>query len=257
MAGDITELGQLERVLDEQEITNVIHLAALQIPLARADPPRGAAVNVVGTVNVLEAVSVRLDRMAPVVYASSVAIHAPDARAGPASEDALERPATHYGVHKVANEGAARVYWADCGTASIGVRPYVVYGAGRDAGLTSAPTAAMLAAARGEAFRIPFGGRAQFHYAPDVARALVAASRSGHRGALVGNLPGESVRMAEVVAAIAAWAPDGRVDFDNAIQLPFPAEVETRVLERELGPLPVTPLAEGVRETLELFRQAR
>ena len=49
-------------------ITNVIHLAALQVPFCRADPPRGALVNVVGTVNVFEAVRRRADRMAPVVY---------------------------------------------------------------------------------------------------------------------------------------------------------------------------------------------
>jgi UDP-glucuronate 4-epimerase len=253
--GDITELGQLERALDEHGITNVIHLAALQIPLARADPPRAAAVNVVGTVNVLEAVSRRLDRMAPLVYASSVAVHAPGHRDGPAPEDALGQPATHYGVHKAANEDTARVYWADRRTASIGVRPYVVYGAGRDEGLTSAPTAAMLAAARGEAFRIPFGGRAQFHYAPDVARALVLASRSGYRGALVGNLPGGSVDMTDVAAAIAACAPEVQVEFDD-VQLPFPAEVEASTLERELGPLPATPLAQGVHETVEHFRRA-
>ena len=38
---------------------NVIHLAALQVPFCRADPPLGALVNVVGTVNVFEAVKRR------------------------------------------------------------------------------------------------------------------------------------------------------------------------------------------------------
>ena len=32
----------LERALDEHGITNVIHLAALQVPFCRADPPLGA-----------------------------------------------------------------------------------------------------------------------------------------------------------------------------------------------------------------------
>ena len=56
MAGDITDLAAVEAVLDDHAITNVIHLAALQVPFCRADPPRGALVNVVGTVNVFEAV---------------------------------------------------------------------------------------------------------------------------------------------------------------------------------------------------------
>jgi len=57
--GDITDLGQVEAVIDAEQITNVIHLAALQVPFCREDPPLGARVNVVGTVNVLEAVARR------------------------------------------------------------------------------------------------------------------------------------------------------------------------------------------------------
>jgi UDP-glucuronate 4-epimerase len=56
MHGDITDLAAPVRALDERRITHVIHLAAMLVPLAAADPPRGALVNVVGTVNVFEAV---------------------------------------------------------------------------------------------------------------------------------------------------------------------------------------------------------
>src|SRR4051812_46414146 len=47
--GDITELVALEGLLAEQQTTHVVHLAAMLLPLAAADPPRGALVNVVGT----------------------------------------------------------------------------------------------------------------------------------------------------------------------------------------------------------------
>ena len=105
---DITDLNALERTLDEYEITNVIHLAALQVPFCRADPPRGARVNVVGTVNVLEAVARRRDRLAPLVYASSVAAYesVDDERSRPPSADA-GIPGTLYGVYKRANEATA------------------------------------------------------------------------------------------------------------------------------------------------------
>ena len=69
--GDITDLDALERVLAEHEITKVIHLAALQVPFVRADPALGARVNVLGTVNVLEAVR-RREGIGAVVYASSI-----------------------------------------------------------------------------------------------------------------------------------------------------------------------------------------
>jgi UDP-glucuronate 4-epimerase len=253
IAGDITALEQLERALDEHEITKVVHLAALQVPFCKADPPLGAAVNVLGTANVFEAVKRRADRIGRVVYASSAAVYGPARTSGVAPESVLEWPATHYGVYKIANEGTARVYWGDDRVPSIGLRPYVVYGPGRDQGVTSAPTAAMLAAARGEPFHIPFGGRTQFHYAPDVARAFIAASRSDHEGALVANLPAPAVHMSEIVAAIAAAAPGADVGYDD-VQLPFPEELEAVALEHVLGPLEPTPLADGIRETVELFR---
>ena len=247
--GDVTDLAALERALDEHEITNVLHLAALLIPLAKADPPRGAHVNVVGTVNVFEAVKRRRDRVNGVAYASSAAVY--DVADGiRVAEDADGHPVTHYGVHKLANEGTAGIYWRDDGVPSMGLRPYIVYGPGRDAGLTAGPTLAMAAAARGESYRIGFGGRAQYHYAPDAAAAFVSASRDLREGTRVGNLGGLATHMREVVAAIEAAAPEvaGRIEFED-IQLPVPEEFDARV-----HPAPVTPFADAVRETIEHFR---
>jgi UDP-glucuronate 4-epimerase len=75
VTGDITDLEALERALDDHAITRVIHLAALQIPFVRANPPLGARVNVVGTVNVFEAVARRRDQIGNLVYASSAAVY--------------------------------------------------------------------------------------------------------------------------------------------------------------------------------------
>ena len=57
--GDITDRAALDRLLDEHAITHVIHLAALLIPQIKASPPRGTAINVGGTVNVLDAAKTR------------------------------------------------------------------------------------------------------------------------------------------------------------------------------------------------------
>jgi UDP-glucuronate 4-epimerase len=247
--GDITDLAAVERALADHEATHVVHLAAMLLPLCQADPPRGAAVNVVGTVNVFEAAK-RSETVRGVAYASSAAVYG---GAGPLlREDAPPVPRTHYGVHKVANEGAARIYWEDDGVGTVGLRPYVVYGVGRDHGLTAGPTLAMEAAVRGESYRIGFGGRLQMHYAPDAARAFVdAARRSEQGGALVANLGGPAVHMAEIIEAIEAAAPAaaGTITFDDA-QLPFPEE-----FEGVAHPAPVTPLRDAVRETIELFRE--
>ena len=111
-------------------------------------------------------------------------------------------------MYKLANEGTARIFWDDEGVASIGIRPYIVYGPGRDQGMTSGPTLAMAAAARGEGFEIGYGGTAQYDYAPDVGRAFVLAARAASEGAHVANFPGEPSTMQDVVAAIEAAAPE-------------------------------------------------
>lgn len=254
LEGDVTDLEALERALDGHGITRVIHLAALQVPFCKADPVLGARVNVVGTVNVFEAVKRRLDRIPGVIYASTAAVFAV-ADPSPAPESGGTRPMTHYGVYKLANEGTARVYWTDDGVPSLGIRPYVVYGLGRDQGMTSTPTQAMAAAARGEGFEITYGGTAQYDYAPDVGRALVQASRAVREGAGAFNFPGIAAPMAEVVAAIEAAAPEvvGRITWPEQ-PLPFPAELETGGLEAAIGAVPRTPLADGVRATIERFR---
>jgi UDP-glucuronate 4-epimerase len=237
---DITDGSALERVLDAERVTRIIHLAALQVPFCRADPPLGARVNVLGTVNVFEAAARRADRIGPVVYASSIAAY-----------DA----STLYGVFKRANEGTAHVYWADHAVASIGLRPHTVFGVGRDQGLTSAPTKAMLAAAASRPYRIPFGGRSQLQHAADVARAFIAASRADATGAGVHNLGGRSVDMADVVAAIIAAAPEsaGQLAFDDVL-LPFPEEADAQSLEAAIGPVVETPFAAAVADTVASFR---
>lgn len=246
--GDITDLSALERLFSARQITHVVHLAAMLIPLAAADPPRGALVNVVGTVNVFEVAKRR--GVAGLAYASSVAVF--DRADGMrVAEDADGHPASHYGVHKQANEGAARVYWRDEGLASVGLRPHVVYGAGRDQGLTAGPTLAMLAAARGEAYEIPFGGRAQFQYAADVAARFIDAARANVSDALVRNVGGPSEHVADVVDAIESVASEsaGKITFKRDVVLPLPEDMEAS------QPL-ATPLRQGVLETIELFRRS-
>ena len=73
---------------------------------------------------------------------------------------------------------------------SIGIRPCVVYGPGRDNGLTASPTLAMAAAARGEDFAIAFGGRTQLQLARDTAQVFVTAARAASEGARVFHLGG-------------------------------------------------------------------
>jgi nucleoside-diphosphate-sugar epimerase len=258
IAGDITDLDAFEKALDDNGITRIIHLAGLQVPFCKADPPLGARVNVVGTVNVFESVKRRKARIDKVVYASSVAVFGAPEDYEPGAvmqENSALNPHTHYGVYKQANEGTAHVYWLDDGVASIGIRPYVVYGVGRDQGITSTPTTAMLAAAANRPYHISYGGRAMFQYADDAARAFIQAARSDYAGAGAFNLGGPAPDMQDVIRAIIQAAPEAadKITFKN-IQLPFPAEVDGFGLESAIGSVAQKPLAEGVAETVGMFR---
>ena len=73
--GDTTDRASIEHALDAHEITHVVHLAALLIPLIKADPPYGGLVNVVGTLNVFASVKERRDRIRGLAYASSIAAY--------------------------------------------------------------------------------------------------------------------------------------------------------------------------------------
>jgi nucleoside-diphosphate-sugar epimerase len=254
VAGDISELDAVERALDEHEITNVIHLAALQVPFCRADPPLGARVNVLGTVNVFEAVKRRLERMEPIVYASSVAAY--DAPEDVAADPSLSgHPGTIYGVFKRANEGTAWVYGVENGVASVGLRPHTVYGVGRDQGVTSAPTTAMIAAVAGVPYTIPYGGAGQLQLVGDVARAFVEASTSGAAGAAIHNIPSSRISIPEVIDAIARAVPEsaGTIGFDD-IRLPFPEEIDGGSYLELVPSFTETPLDDGVRSTIDRFR---
>ena len=256
--GDITDLGELEHALGEHGITNVIHLAALQIPFCRADPPRGAAVNVLGTVNVFEAVARRGLTGRPVVYAGSIGMYAPtdvDPATGRLEENAVPHPANHYGVYKQANEGTARIYWSDSGVASVGLRPMTVYGVGRDQGMTSSPTVAIAAAVLGNPFELTFGGATLFQYAEDVATTLLVASRSDPVGARVFNLGGEVVTISDWVDAIEAAVPDAAGLLTIApSELPFPPAIAHDSLAA-LGDIPVTPYREGITASASMYRR--
>jgi nucleoside-diphosphate-sugar epimerase len=256
--GDITELAAIEHAIDEHDVTNVIHLAALQVPFCRADPPRGAAVNVTGTVNVFEAVARRSERMAQVVYTGSIGMYSPsdvDPTTGRLEEGADAHPGNHYGVYKLANEGNARVYWRDSGLATTGIRPMTVYGAGRDQGMTSSPTVAIAAAVLGGAFEISFGGRTLFQYAEDVAATMILASRSEPEGARVFNLGGSPVTLTDWVAAIDDAVPGAAGSITVAVaELPFPAEIAHESLA-VLGDVPVTPYREAIAATADIYRR--
>jgi nucleoside-diphosphate-sugar epimerase len=264
--GDITDPDLLSQTVEKHRVTKIIHLAGLQVPTCRADPRLGAMVNILGTINIFEAAKKSDGRVTKVVYASSAAVFgASEEGQGQPGQPGQNRAAvesdaggmnTHYGAFKRCNEDNARVYFLDNGISSIGLRPLTVYGVGRDTGMTSDPTKAMKAACLGRPFQIRFGGRTDFLYVADCADAFILAAKSDLQGAHVFNSHGETVHMDDVVREIEKIIPaaKGTITFIDT-PLAIPSELDDTAIVKALGGVPHTSLAQGVRETIDRFKQ--
>jgi nucleoside-diphosphate-sugar epimerase len=192
------------------------------------------------------------------VYASSAAVFGPPEAypPGPLSDDVPLRPTTHYGYFKCCNEGNAHVYFRDYGLSSIGLRPWTVYGVGRDFGMTSEPTKAIKSLALGRPYHISYGGWQDLQFVDDVAKAFVRCLEAPYTGARSYNLRGHVVDLPAFHRAL--WEVDpaaGRLITHGEGQIAIAYDLDDSALQRDLGPLPRTPLVEGIRRTLEQFRR--
>ena len=261
--GDITDLATVTGALERSGAAHVVHLAGLQVPFCRANPAKGAAVNVLGTIHVFEAAKGRPGTR--VVYASSAAVYGPPRGAADGKgaagmrpgENVAAEPITHYGVYKRANEGTARVYWLENGVPSVGLRPLTVYGVGRDQGMTSGPTTALKAAVVGAPFKIGFSGRTDVLYTEDCAAAFLAAVDRAPDGAHALNLAGESVDVARFTQELALHVPAAnaaRITVDGP-ELPLPPALDGHAFDALVPGIRRTPLADGVRKTVQRFQE--
>lgn len=251
--GDLTVQADVLRAA--ADVTHIIHLAALQIPLCRANPARGAAVNVTGTVHVFEAA--RQLGITRIAQASSIAVFGTSddyaERIIPA--DAPRRPTTLYGVYKVATEDVAAVYWAEHRVRSVGLRPHTVFGPGRDQGMTSLPSVGIEHAVRREPFHIDFGGALDFQFARDVAVAFIHASRVELDGAPTFNLAGHSTTVAEFVSITREVTGFEGITCGTT-PLPVVEGADASDWFRQAGGPPPTPLRDAIAASAATFAAA-
>jgi nucleoside-diphosphate-sugar epimerase len=256
--GDVTKYADLDRAIAENGITHVLHLAGLQVPGCAADPLRGALVNVLGTLNVFEVARKRRDLVQRIVYASSAAVFGPEEFYGGITvpEGAPLLPGTHYGVFKQCNEGNARVYSLNDGIPSVGIRPWAVYGVGRDIGISSGPTKAIKAAVLRRPYLIGFTGTIDLQYVRDTARIFIRCAERDIPGAKVYTPRGSVVRVEDFIHTLEQVLPhaDGLIKARGK-QLPIAADLDDSALKHDLGEAPRTPLEEGIRETVNIFER--
>jgi UDP-glucose 4-epimerase len=227
------------------------HLGAqVDVRVSVDRPTHDASVNVLGTLEVLEAA--RAHETQVLFSSTGGAIYGECD--GPASEDAERRPLAPYGVSKLAGEEYLAAYNRLYGTRHVSLRYGNVYGPRQDPHGEAGVVAIFLGAlAEGRAPRI-FGDGLQtrdYVYAGDVARATLAAA--GQDGGVFNVGTGSETSVVDLYEACR------RVAGSSLEAEPAPArlgELQRSVLdvsraERELGWRPEVPLDEGLRPTWE------
>ena len=227
----------------------VVHLAAqADVGTSVERPLFDAEVNVLGTVNVLEAARAH---GAQVVFSSTGgAIYGECER--PAREDDERRPLSPYGTAKLAGEEYLATWNRLHGTRHVALRLANVYGPRQLAKLEGGVVAIFTDRLRaGEGVTIFGDGeqRRDFVYVGDVVAAILAAI--GHDGGVFNVGTGRATSVNELFEACRRVAG---VDAEATYAAARPGDVFRSVLdvaraERELGWRPRTALAEGLATT--------
>ncbi|WP_113446867.1 NAD-dependent epimerase/dehydratase family protein [Rhizobium cremeum] len=234
VAGDITDPNTVLQAA--RDCDGIVHLVGLMTVDCARDPVLGVRVNLIGSLNVLEAAKAR---RLPVAYLSTAGVFGP--------EDAIHpQPMTVYGSTKLAVEGAARAFFLDYGIPSLGLRPYIIYGPGVSAGIAAGPSIAIAAAIRREPAEICFSGRVGFVYVDDVARMLASAMTSPLEGAAVLTMSGDTADMKDFVAELARQSGWTKIAINGA-PLRIPSELASDPVLAFLGAQPVTDIGSGIR----------
>lgn len=260
IALDVCDQPMLEQILNTEQITHVAHLAALQTPDCNAHRDLGLQINLAGTQNVIEAMKATRLPFQRFVFASSIAVYGPRSvyPAGCVPMLAEPQPVNVYGAWKLAGEHIAKFFQRDTGVPTICLRPGVLYGPGRDIGLTSSPTTAMKCVALGVPYEVTFRTQQDYLYAPDAGAAFGHALLDPFQGFGVFTMPHHTVDTARIVEGLKQAAHDLGIDSQFMITIsqgeaPFISELDYEPFLRAFPNVPNTPLEQAIRESLAVF----
>jgi CDP-glucose 4,6-dehydratase len=260
--GDLCDAAELKRVLAENDVDTVFHLAAETIvSTVQASPVQGFESNVRGTWTLLQT---SLEHgVEGVVFASSDKAYGAHEEL-PYREDFPLQPTAPYEASKAAADLIARSYWHSYGLPIAVTRFANIYGGG-DLNFSRLIPEAVSAAleARAPILRSDGSPERDFLYVEDAAAAYLAIAdaldRDDVRGEAFNAGGGRSYPVGEVIALIAKLSgtgvepdirgtgnPEGEIDR----QYVDPSKIRTR-----LGWEPAVGLEEGLQRTLDWYRE--
>jgi len=117
---DVTDRGEIDKIIEEYEIDTVYHLAAILSAKGEKNPQLAFKVNIIGTYNILEAgVKYNLEK---IIIPSSIAVFGPETPRENTPNETILRPTTMYGITKVTGELLGNYYFKKYGLDVRGLR---------------------------------------------------------------------------------------------------------------------------------------
>lgn len=126
--GSLENLPELLTIVKMESVDTIFHLGGMLSLPSEKKPWASFQSNVVGTFHVMEAA--RLEKVAKVIYSSTIATYGKDIHSNVIDDDTLQRPTTMYGATKVFGELLGRVYARKFGIDFRGIRFPSVVGPG-------------------------------------------------------------------------------------------------------------------------------
>ena len=259
--GSIADASAVRQAVDGAKW--VFHLAAIpSVPLSMAEPEHTNAVNVGGTLNVLE--TARKAGVERVVLACSCAAYG-DGPEQPKREDLVPRPMSPYAAQKIACELYAQTYTRAYGVPCVALRFFNVYGPRQDpkseyAAAIPRFTTRLLGGQR----PIVFGDGLQtrdFVHVSDVVRAnLLSATSAKAPGEVVNVASGRSSSLLDLIAALKRVIGPSVAHLEIEHQAARAGDLRESSADISkaravLGYEPRVQLAEGLAGVVEFFSQ--
>lgn len=215
---DITDSGQLDRIIKTHEIDTIYHLGSILSVLAEQRREVAYEVNFGGTYNVLQAgVANKLER---VIIPSSIAAFGPDTPHDRTPNETIQRPNTLYGISKVFSELMGAYYFEKLGLDVRGARlPGIIsWKTEPTAGTTDYAVAIFYGAIREKRYTCYLGPDTSLPmmYMPDAINSLVRlaeadVSRLRHHADY--NVNAMSFTPRDLTRAIQKRVPDFEIDY--------------------------------------------
>jgi len=254
--GELFDIPRLLETIRGRGVERIVHTAAMSHPdLSIEFPVATFSANVDGTLHLFEAA--RLSGVRRIVSFSSETVYGHVD--GPVAESAALHPTTPYGVTKVTVELMADVYNRLYEMDVISLRISEVYGPGNK--MPTALRDMLIAAVRGEPFRMDAGADHRFHFihVDDVARAVLRAlDCASPEHAVVNVNGGPQVSLREAAEHVRAAVPGADIELGAGHwHLDRQGEWDTSRAERELGYRPAVALDDGIARYAEWLREHR